>query len=144
MMRGVATFGDRLREAMRLRQMDREALATAMEVGPTQVDKWLSPKANPRLDTLLRLATKLDVSVEWLCAFDEGHDGAASAYRESRARHLAPERLAETFQQIDDPGARADLWRMIQRLAGTLEAGASPDEDAPGAPTGRGPQLASR
>lgn len=122
MMWPVSSFGENLRAAMRVQNIDRDGLARAMEVGATQVDKWLSSNANPRLDTLFKLAAALSVSIESLC------DGVNPAYEAARRRVSGAERLAEMWSRIADPGVRRSLWYILQRHAGVDQ----PDQDDAG------------
>ena len=69
----MAKFSNRLRTVMRMRKLNQAAMAELIEVAPGTLSAYLKDgegKKVPTLDTLERIAKKLDVSVGWLCGED--------------------------------------------------------------------------
>lgn len=66
-----AQFGERLREARLARKLSQDDLAAAMSTNRAHVSRlergWL-----PAYWTIIEAATRLDVSVDYLCGFGEG------------------------------------------------------------------------
>jgi transcriptional regulator with XRE-family HTH domain len=112
----MVTFGERVRAALMEGGKDsaraKEELAKRLDISLSQVEKWLAPTANPRLENLFKLAIALQVSIEALC------EGINPEYDAMRRRVAGLERFAEVWSRIDDPDARADAWRTLLRLAG--------------------------
>jgi transcriptional regulator with XRE-family HTH domain len=115
-LRSMPSFGENLRTAMARTGLERDTLAAKLRVGETQVDKWLSVKANPRLDTLFRIATALNMSIEALINgvnddYDAQRQQLCLLLTDDQCRALIP--TAEIF------------------LFGTPRAGSLPDEESP-------------
>lgn len=62
----VLPFGERLRAALNEFGVSQEKLKRELPVSGSVVYKWLSGKSEPLADTLVRIATYLDCSVDYL------------------------------------------------------------------------------
>lgn len=75
----METLGDRLETTRRKRVLTQADLARKAGVSQITVTRLESPnsEANPRVDTVRRLAEALDVDPSWLLFGDEGLKAAA-------------------------------------------------------------------
>jgi transcriptional regulator with XRE-family HTH domain len=124
-LRSMPSFGENLRTAMARTGLERDTLAAKLRVGETQVDKWLSVKANPRLDTLFRIATALNMSIEALI------NGVNDDYDAQRQHGAYRSRLLELCLLLTDDQCRALIPTAEIFLFGTPRAGSLPDEESP-------------
>lgn len=84
-------------------------LASASDVTPTSVSRYLGGKAEPRAAELYRLAKALDVSMEWLLTGETGAEATtATVLREQSeeeslltAARQAAERLAAKLNEAE-------------------------------------------
>ncbi|MBP3198748.1 MAG: helix-turn-helix transcriptional regulator [Butyrivibrio sp.] len=98
----LAVFSQRLLLRLEEKQLTQAALAKKAGVAQSTVSKWLSPEthAQPNLPQLLKLATVLDVSVDWLL----GSDASISATynRSIRALCAMADRISDTSGITDE------------------------------------------
>lgn len=59
-------LADRIRKAMRVRDMGSQELADALYVSRNTVSNWIGGRTHPDGPALLGLASVLDVPMEWL------------------------------------------------------------------------------
>lgn len=112
------TFGDNLRAAIAKAGISQSELADRVGTGKGQVSTWTKAD-NVELETLLKIATALDVSVESLC------EGINPEYDARRLAAPLPERFAELWPRVS-PRAREAWLRMLLVIAD-----APPDDDEP-------------
>mgnify|MGYP003571263459 CR=1 FL=1 len=62
----VGVFGDRLRNAIRRRDMSVAEVADKAGISQTSIFYYMSNSANPSLFSLVNLAKVLNVSLDWL------------------------------------------------------------------------------
>jgi transcriptional regulator with XRE-family HTH domain len=94
-----------------------------MRVGPNQIYKWLGAKSNPRLDTLFRIATALDVSVGALIT------GVNDVYDEQRRRGTYRQQLLERLPDLSDAQCRV-LLETARIFLGEDDAPLRPPEES--------------
>lgn len=95
------TLSERLREAMTDAGMNQRELATACGVKPPSVNGWLSGKAKfLRGENLLRAASALNVSDQWLATGKLPKDRKAAPEQHSQPMRLDPKMLAITAEAL--------------------------------------------
>lgn len=66
----MAELKDRLKEALRVRQMRASELEAATDVPKSAISFYLAGKSKPKADRLYIIARALDVSEAWLLGYD--------------------------------------------------------------------------
>ena len=66
---GAETLGDRLRKAMEMQGISGRELARALGIHFGIVESYLSGERIPRADTLIHIASSLNVSVDYLLGY---------------------------------------------------------------------------
>ena len=66
-----AIFGERLKEARFKKKMTQAQLAESCQTKQSAVSSFEKGKAIPNLEVAAEIAKLLDVSIDWLCGFDE-------------------------------------------------------------------------
>ena len=85
-------FGERLREARSLRGLTQARLAEMLGISPRVYNRWERGAAVPRLDTVVRVAEILDVSLDELVGLKETD---ASEF------HLRNPELHNLYREVD-------------------------------------------
>lgn len=156
-----ASFGERLEWARTLRGIARGELAQAVGSSPSRYSDWTrtNPPADPKLETVRRLARALDVDQLWLHAGVGEHTRPAEPGEADGERLAALEAVVKRLVSVlTDAGTipgpeRADLLRLALDIGeparpspagvaeGALERAREtpePDELAPRRQAGRG------
>ncbi len=94
------TVKDRLKQALRMRNMKATDLANATGIPKSSISYYVSGAYEPKSDRIYLMAKALDVSEAWLLGYD------VSAEREAKQKEM--DELAEMVQRIKkDPDFRA-------------------------------------
>lgn len=94
------TVKDRLKQAMRMRNMKATDLANSTGIPKSSISYYVSGAYEPKSDRIYLMAKALDVSEAWLLGYD------VSAEREAKQKEM--DELAEMVQRIKkDPDFRA-------------------------------------
>lgn len=98
-------FTDRLREAMRLAEVNQRELARRLHVHEGTVSKWFgSPSQAPSLKVLARIPRALPrTSVDWLLSVPEAEAPPAQRPRPELVRAIA--RLTKKLDEVGDASA---------------------------------------
>ncbi len=70
--------------------MTQEQLADACGVGQSVVSQWESGFCNPKVETLRKLATVLNCTIDELIGNEEGEDGESERAEDGAARGAGP------------------------------------------------------
>ncbi len=67
----METFGERLRELRKEKNIGQVALAKAIGVGKSIISLWELDKCEPTLSNLIQLAKFFDVSIDYLAGLEQ-------------------------------------------------------------------------
>lgn len=102
--------GDRLRTARRAKVLTQDELAQSVGISRTAITHLESSEGDPSVDLLVRLATTLDVSIDWLLGLSAAtrpdvpdvmeayNDGYQAALRELASFHSTQQQTAEAIR----------------------------------------------
>ena len=73
------TFGEKLDEAIVMRGMKQREFAKAVGTSEVSISRYISNERNPKIQTAVKMANILNVSLDWLCgtASEKKSDGIA-------------------------------------------------------------------
>ena len=77
-------FAARLVEARLRLRLTQEQFGAGLGVGQSTVGSWETAKALPEVETLIRIADHLDVSIDWLLGREDRPERLRSEYRSAR------------------------------------------------------------
>ena len=102
------TFGEKLDEAIAMRGMKQREFAKAVGTSEVSISRYISNERNPKIQTAVKMANILNVSLDWLCgtASEKKFDGIAS-YQQGwndaiDAMQNAKFKLAEQGSRLQD------------------------------------------
>jgi transcriptional regulator with XRE-family HTH domain len=98
--------GERLRAAREARGLTQDELAVRLGFGQSQMNKYENGKSDPTPEVLVRLATALEVSVDWLLGLVDAPDG-----------HLTPAALSPQEQRLIAAWRGGDFKKLLQIAA---------------------------
>jgi len=89
--------GDRLKEIRELRGYSQDEVAERLQLGDTQMNRYEKGKADPSQEVLVRLATDLNVTTDYLLGLTD------DPYAKTTEDDLSPEekKLLDVFRQRD-------------------------------------------
>lgn len=87
----MAAFAERLRTLREARKMTQTRLAALLEIDPRVYNRWERGTATPQLDTVVRIAQLLQVSLDELVGLEAMHSAPA----------VHNPKLAALYQQVD-------------------------------------------
>lgn len=102
--------GDRLRETREKRGWTQDELAVKLGFGQSQMNKYENGKSDPTPEVLVRLASALEVSVDWLLGLVENPNG-----------HLQAAALSPEEQRLVAALRSGDFKKLLQIAAEQME-----------------------
>ena len=111
----MASFQDRLNQALNLRNLKPVDLADRTGLSKPRISQYTNGKYKPKSDALFKLATALEVSPEWLKGGNVPMDAAPGSYEKPVTSNVlkAWEQIEKKVQQ------EAVLFDMIKKKYGS-------------------------
>ena len=94
----VATFSERLKEAMMIRHVDASDIFHATNIPYSSLSHYMSGRNRPKSETIVKLADYLDVNFMWL----SGHDAPLEPPSKQK---ISTEQIIETMRVYYGEGA---------------------------------------
>lgn len=77
------TFGEKLDEALTMRHIKQREFAKAVGTSEVSISRYISDKRNPKINTAVKMANILNVSLDWLCGTNvEDKANSIKAYQQ--------------------------------------------------------------
>lgn len=95
--------GDRLRDARLKADFTQDELAERLGLGQSQMNKYETGKSDPSAEIMTRLASELNVSVDWLLGIARD----PTPYTQLTTREIEEARLSSVFAELDSEGREA-------------------------------------
>lgn len=86
--RPIATPGERIKEALALRNMKAAELAERSGLGKSSISCYISGKYDPKQEALYRMGVVLDVAEMWLAGYDIPRDRPAVQKKNDKLAEL--------------------------------------------------------
>lgn len=113
------TFGARLISARIEKGLSQSAVAERANMAQTQLSRYETGRARPRLKLVLTLASVLAVDPDWLLAGDEG-DASEDGEGTVRSQFRVPAPIHEAIARLAKASGRSLNAEIVHRLAQTL------------------------
>lgn len=113
------TFGARLVLARNEKGLSQTTVAERANMAQTQLSRYETGRARPRLNLVLTLASVLAVDPDWLLAGDEG-DASEDSEGTVRSQFRVPAPIHEAIARLAKVSGRSLNAEIVHRLAQTL------------------------
>lgn len=113
------TFGARLVIARNEKGLSQTTVAERANMAQTQLSRYETGRARPRLKLVLTLASVLAVDPDWLLAGDEG-DASEDGEGTVRSQFRVPAPIHEAIARLAKASGRSLNAEIVHRLAQTL------------------------
>lgn len=98
----VASIADRLREAMRIRDMKQIELVRKTGINRSAISRYLSGEYEPKSKPIYELSKALDVAEQWLMGYDVPIDRPAVDLSEQKEPTVKDDGLSKEMQELID------------------------------------------
>lgn len=99
----VASISDRLREAMRIRDMKQIELVRKTGINRSAISRYLSGEYEPKSKPIYELAKALDVAEQWLMGYDVPIDRPSVELAEQKEKPtVQDDGLSKEMQELID------------------------------------------
>ncbi len=112
----MISFGERLVEARKRKNLSQKKLAELLEVTPTSLNYWEKGKREPTVAMIKRISGILNVSADYLIGIDENRNNLISVSRSKHKEIIEFLELLELLNASQRAEVRGYMMHIISKI----------------------------